>query len=202
MKAHMQERRIFGGKSASCSKNTDTSSNAEKVRRKRKNSIVYSKAPIVFLKEPKVTVKRFSCFSKTGYDSRMEKQNQDSIILRPGVSGNDSYYLFGVADGHGHYGREVSGIIKEKYPVLFERNLKSLSCDLMQSLKSQDVSKIFAITSTQLDDWISKEIPDIELSGSTCVIVYINEEEMYTANIGDSRAILGKLKGYKGTFIS
>jgi serine/threonine protein phosphatase PrpC len=119
----------------------------------------------------------------------MAKQNQDSFIVHPKIMGSYSHHLFGVADGHGQYGKEVSTIIKQRYPHLFEKNIRI-----------QSIPEAFKITSAQVNTLIDKEIEDIEFSGSTCVIVYINDQELYTANIGDSRAIIGTYEVGKSNF--
>lgn len=108
------------------------------------------------------------------------KQNQDSFIVYPKVLGSYTQHLFGVADGHGQYGKEVSNVVKQYYPELFEANLKL-----------QSIPEAFVMTSSQIDKLIRREVQDIEFSGTTCVIVYIHNQELYTANVGDSRAILG-----------
>ena len=43
---------------------------------------------------------------------------------------------------------------------------------------------------------------DTTFSGSTTVLVLILENSIYTANIGDSRAVLAKLKQENHTFFS
>ena len=116
----------------------------------------------------------------------MAKQNQDSFIVHPKIMGSYSHHLFGVADGHGQYGKEAAAIIKQCYPTLFEENLKL-----------QSIVEAFETTSAQVNGLIEKEIEDIEFSGSTCVVVYINDQELYTANIGDSRAIIGTYEAGK-----
>jgi len=127
----------------------------------------------------KVLVTKYAFYSKVGYIPETTKQNQDAFIVHPKVLGNYTQHLFGVADGHGQYGKEVSTLVKQHYSTLFEANLKLMS-----------VVDAFVVSSEQLDKIIKQKIVDIDFSGTTCVIVYIHDQELYTANIGDSRAIL------------
>lgn len=127
-----------------------------------------------------MVVTKYAFYSKVGRIPDAAKQNQDSFIVYPKLMGSYAHHLFGVADGHGQYGKEASSVVKQRYPGLFEENLKS-----------QSVADAFAITSAQVNECIEKELDDIEFSGTTCVMVYINDQELFTGNIGDSRAILG-----------
>jgi serine/threonine protein phosphatase PrpC len=48
------------------------------------------------------------------------KVNQDAYILAPCLEGEDTIHkhMFGVCDGHGQLGHEVSRYIKERLPVV------------------------------------------------------------------------------------
>ncbi len=50
------------------------------------------------------------------------KQNQDSFILHPNFRKSGQAHLFGVCDGHGHQGREVSNFVKQVLPTALEQN--------------------------------------------------------------------------------
>jgi serine/threonine protein phosphatase PrpC len=49
-----------------------------------------------------------------------------------------------------------------------------------------------ALTQTyrNLNSAITASVPNVELSGSTCVIVLVYGQELYVANVGDSRAVI------------
>lgn len=115
--------------------------------------------------------------------SNPNKQNQDSFIVNPKLGGSYSRHLFGVADGHGQFGKEVSSLVKEKYPIFLAENLKSFNI-------TDSLVKAFGQASAA----INENINDIEFSGSTTVMVYIDGQDLYTANVGDSRAILGSFE--------
>jgi hypothetical protein len=73
--------------------------------------------------------KKIKCMhdlSKTGLSGDDKKVNQDNyFIFKNFVQGFD-YIFMGVCDGHGYYGHEVSGYIKE-----------NLSMDLNHMIKAQ-----------------------------------------------------------------
>jgi serine/threonine protein phosphatase PrpC len=45
------------------------------------------------------------------------------------VSGYPSLHFFGVCDGHGQYGRDVSTFVKNSLPVVIEKNYKRINPD-------------------------------------------------------------------------
>ncbi len=64
-----------------------------------------------------VLVTKYAYYSKVGsIPNNPYKQNQDSFIVCPKIGGHYSQHLFGVADGHGVYGKEVSSLVKQKLP--------------------------------------------------------------------------------------
>jgi serine/threonine protein phosphatase PrpC len=62
-------------------------------------------------------VTKYAYYSKVGsMPNNPGKQNQDSFIVHPKLKGNYYQHLFGIADGHGQYGREVSSTVKQHFP--------------------------------------------------------------------------------------
>ena len=179
---------LLGIKSENHSKKQSLNSSIDKLFKNKRGSL--GNPPTEKLKitkqQEKIVVTKYAFYSKVGKIPDTNKPNQDSFIVHPKIMGSYSHHLFGVADGHGQYGKEVSTVVKQSYPKLFEENLKS-----------QSIPKAFEITSFQVNDLIEKEVEDIEFSGTTCVMVYINDQELYTANIGDSRAIFGIIENGK-----
>ena len=126
-------------------------------------------------------VKRYAYYSLAGrIEKGTPKINQDSLIIRPRITGNDKDHLFGVADGHGQYGKEVSSLLQNKLPNIIRANLRECKSvpDVMR--------KAFYIANEE----VKTNVQNVELSGSTCVVVLIKGQELYTANVGDSRAII------------
>ncbi|CAD8089739.1 unnamed protein product [Paramecium primaurelia] len=111
------------------------------------------------------------------------KINQDSAIVCPKLLENIGYKLFAVSDGHGLNGHHVSNFIKQTLPKHLHNQLE----DNHEDIKIQ-ISRAF--TNTNREIWNSNT--DTNLSGSTTALVLIKKDIIYTANVGDSRAILCK----------
>jgi serine/threonine protein phosphatase PrpC len=62
-------------------------------------------------------VTKFSFATKTGFlASNPGKVNQDSYITVPHFCGKKFAHFFGVCDGHGQNGHDVSGQLKTRLP--------------------------------------------------------------------------------------
>ena len=106
----------------------------------------------------------------------LSKENQDSLIIKP-FSDHDTS-IFGVCDGHGQYGKEISNFIALTLPNL---------------LKTQALSPPVLYNSIKtIENSLCKSHIDTSYSGSTLVLCCINKNILFTVNIGDSRAILIK----------
>ena len=88
-------------------------------------------------------------------------------------------HLFGVADGHGPHGHIVSNFIKVMLPVLIKRNN---NLPMSQLLKDS--------FETLHKDLGARYICNPEFSGSTLCVILMQGHTLFTANSGDSRAIL------------
>ena len=95
----------------------------------------------------------------------------------------------GVCDGHGYYGHEVSGYIKENLPMDLNHMIKNQKLDLLKDDLAPIIKKTFIVENKSL--LRNKQI-NSDLSGSTCVSVIYTPEKLIIANIGDSRVVLGK----------
>ena len=135
--------------------------------------------------------KKIKCMhdlSKTGLSGDDKKVNQDNyFIFKNFVQGFD-YIFMGVCDGHGYYGHEVSGYIKENLPMDLNHMIKAQKLDVLKDDLSPIIKKAFILENKSL--LRNKQI-DSDLSGSTCVSVIYTPEKLIIANLGDSRCILG-----------
>lgn len=89
-------------------------------------------------------------------------------------------HYFGVCDGHGQNGREVSNFLKMRLPVLMAKGIASNPNNIPEAFRSSYVS-----ANTELDH----QAFDPSLSGSTCCTVIFNGTKILCGNAGDSRAI-------------
>lgn len=99
------------------------------------------------------------------------------------------YITYIYSDGHGAVGQEVSGFLKENLPNELNTALKSSKKDINRDDLSDIIKETFYDVNMKLTSY---EMINSLLSGSTCVSVIYTPQKLITANVGDSRAIMGK----------
>jgi serine/threonine protein phosphatase PrpC len=133
------------------------------------------------LKQAPKTITMHSVRSNTGLmPGNPSKVNQDSYIIKPDLNHNSS--LLAVADGHGLNGELVSSYIKERFPCLLNSNPYFYSSP----------QRALTLTASRLNKEVCAKDFDTNFSGSTFVGVLIRGGKLWCANVGDSRALLGR----------
>lgn len=139
-------------------------------------------------------------FTRTGYQGDMQKKNnQDIAIIYPNFQKNKDSYFLSVCDGHGCNGHDVSRFLKATLPINLEKELNEKNLDVFTSDREnvyKSIDDMFCFTNNILNN----STIDTKFSGSTCVSLFMNLTiaKIITANIGDSRAVMGKcLNGSK-----
>ena len=135
-----------------------------------------------------------SCIYKStpGKDSfGKRKINQDLHLVKINMNDIEGFNLFGVLDGHGENGHMVSRFTRDF--ILEEiknntSNIKSLQ-EIYAFLKKDNYS-IIKNTYQKVDEELSKQKFNSNFSGTTCIIVFQIGNNLISANVGDSRAIL------------
>jgi serine/threonine protein phosphatase PrpC len=117
-----------------------------------------------------------------------KKHNQDSYLVQHNFGGVKEQYLFGVFDGHGVNGHNVSDYIKQNLTKNLESRLNSEE-DFNDQKLTTIIKLAFHRTNRELN--YQNEF-DIGYSGSTCVSVLIRNSLIVSANLGDSRAVLAR----------
>jgi serine/threonine protein phosphatase PrpC len=117
----------------------------------------------------------------------LQKVNQDSYILHPKLFGKQDIGLFGVCDGHGEHGHQVSAFVREKLPAAFE--------EIGEEKVREAPEDCIKAAVTQMIAWLGKTRINVSVSGTTAVFALKIGKKLYSANIGDSRCVLGRLKG-------
>lgn len=126
---------------------------------------------------------KFSHSTKTGYiPGNTQKTNQDSYFAHINFANQPDMYLFGVFDGHGFYGGEVSGFIKQRLPSLLAEHEEILT----------NPKKALSNSIHKCNLELSQINLDVKFSGSTLIVVLIKGNILYCANVGDSRALLAR----------
>lgn len=78
-------------------------------------------------------VEQFAFKTRTGFIPQMRKTNQDSYFVTKDFAGIKGLWSFGVMDGHGIQGHQVSGYVKTQLPLIMTKMLKGSSLDDMNS---------------------------------------------------------------------
>lgn len=122
-----------------------------------------------------------------------EAPNQDSFLI---LKVEDRYALYGVFDGHGRKGHDVSNFVKDLLPkVLFSQ--VEVEDDPHEALL-----QTFAKVQSLIEKATALKTVDASRSGTTCSVVLhvISQKVLYIAHVGDSRVVLGRrLKNEDGT---
>lgn len=113
-----------------------------------------------------------------------ESPNQDDFC----IYSTDCISIFGVFDGHGPYGHDISNYVRCRLPETVVRD-KRFRDDPKQALKDG-----FKTTHDRcVEDSIKYGSTfDCALSGTTATVALIREGSLYIANVGDSRAVLAR----------
>ena len=125
-------------------------------------------------------------------ENEIEKINQDNLFKIKYEDLNLSFY--GVCDGHGPYGHLVSNFIKTNLPIILYQNLCSnIQKNMIDSNYNNIIVKSLKDSFSQADYKLKHNSNiNIDLSGTTCISILFNNNQIIMANIGDSRAIKGQ----------
>lgn len=109
------------------------------------------------------------------------KVNQDAYFEHHSIRGTDMKF-FGVCDGHGHFGHDVSGYVKSRLPALLTED---------QNLFINNKHAIGSAVCKLSYDLMQSGI-DANFSGTTLISVLMDNKKLWCANCGDSRALLAR----------
>lgn len=117
--------------------------------------------------------------------SAPDKANQDAYAISTNFAQKDSNALFGVFDGHGEYGDQCSGFVRDKLPSLLSQAIAQMPHDPNPALTK-------AHTTCNRNMNKSRKVQN-DWSGTTACTMYLNGEKgkIVVCNIGDSRIVIG-----------
>ena len=127
----------------------------------------------------------------------VKKTNQDNFFIYKNFLNSPTNIFLGVCDGHGMFGHVISGYIVNHLP----QNLnESFVKENVKSFSSKDdfakVKDILSITFVQTNiNLANDDKVDSTFSGTTCSSLLLCPEKIISANVGDSRCVLGKFDG-------
>ena len=147
-------------------------------------------------KESKKIV-RIESICKKGFSGPgVKKTNQDNFFIYNNFLNNSNNIFMGVCDGHGSCGHDVSAYLVNNLPQNLNANLLKEQYEDITKINLDEISKFicssFVETNTNLsnDDRV-----DSTFSGTTCSALIYSPERIISANVGDSRCVLGKFDG-------
>ena len=168
-------------------KNLDDKKNEEKIEPNVKPLDLASK-----------TIYRMESICKKGFAGPgVKKTNQDNFfIYKNFLDSPDKIYL-GVCDGHGMYGQDISGYLVNNLPQNLNNALLKDDIKMLSSQKDfPQISNIISLTFVQTNiNLVNDDKVDSTFSGTTCSSLLFCPEKLISANVGDSRCVLGKFDG-------
>jgi len=120
------------------------------------------------------------------YPDKPAHINQDAMATHAEFCGRPGELFMGVFDGHGPYGDVASTLAKELVPMHMER-LHSESHD--QDEVGADFEQAFLRANSEI---LAKMGEQSNFSGTTGIAALLIDDVLHVANVGDSRAIMGK----------
>ena len=144
------------------------------------------------------TIFRIDSICKKGFAGPgVKKTNQDNFFIYKNFLDSPDHIFLGVCDGHGMFGHDVSGYLVNQLPqnlntALLKNNIKSITSPLDFPLISNVTSLTFVQTNINL---VNDDKVDSTFSGTTCSSLIFCPQKIISANVGDSRCVLGKFDG-------
>lgn len=128
--------------------------------------------------------------SRTGWEPiRAIKENQDCLVALAPWGPASRYNLFAALDGHGRHGHHCAIFIAQKVVSFLNRVLVPDS-DRQTIANAMHRSIVYAERKLEHP----AVTYDFHVSGSTGVFVLVHDATLYCANVGDSRALVGREK--------
>ena len=127
----------------------------------------------------------------------VKKINQDNFFIYKNFLDSPDIIFLGVCDGHGMFGQDVSGYLVNHLPqnlnnAFLKENIKSISAQKDYEQITSVMSLTFVQTNINL---VNDDKVDSTFSGTTCSSLLFCPEKIITANVGDSRCVMGKFDG-------
>lgn len=117
--------------------------------------------------------------------------NQDSMSA---LVIEDTLALYGVYDGHGPHGHDVSEFVCRTLPRLFFEELEKQAT----AGQERNVEQAFHACFTDCQALIEEKLAKVaQMSGTTCTMAFhdLKTNQCWMAHVGDSRSILGTADG-------
>ena len=143
-------------------------------------------------------------FSHVGFNGEKDKENnQDIAFIEKNFANNKTFLYMAVCDGHGIEGHSVSSFIKQTLPKDLSNALINTEILTSDKNKKKKIYNIIGSTFIKVNEkLIGIETINSIFSGTTCVSLIYTPIKLICANIGDSRAVLGRYDKKNKKYIS
>lgn len=157
------------------------------VAKTRQDNFANKRQQIKDLSEPELfsTLKTLGIGYACHKGLKPESPNQDDFF----ILGIETYGLYGVFDGHGPCGHDISNLVQQELPsmILNDPNFATSPKDVL--------CRAFAEVHRKVIQCASDGSFDCALSGTTATVVLHRNDKLVVAHVGDSRCVLGRLAG-------
>eukprot|EP00397_Hematodinium_sp_SG-2012_P003649 GEMP01003657.1.p1 GENE.GEMP01003657.1~~GEMP01003657.1.p1 ORF type:complete len:371 (+),score=54.69 GEMP01003657.1:137-1249(+) len=121
-----------------------------------------------------------------------ESPNQDDFFILL----IDDWCLFGVFDGHGPYGHDISSVVHNLVPSYFVHDTN------FPDNPEMAFKNAFLTTHAQCTRQSDQGRFDASLSGTTATCCFLRDDYLYTAHVGDSRCVVGSYVAASGKIVA
>jgi len=155
---------------------------------------------------------RYAYLSQRGYyPDDAHKANQDSYAVTHDFADRKTDAFFGVFDGHGRDGDKCAHFVRDNFGPMLKKGVNKARAELSRSqgepvegveLSKEKIQEVLlkAHTDCNRSLHVSQRVDD-SLSGTTSISMYLhgNRNRITISNVGDSRAVLGRVAGNSST---
>ena len=138
-----------------------------------------------------------SVLTKPGIFEDKEKINQDSYLIKENIFA-ENFNIYGIFDGHGDEGHLISNYISKFFNNYYTNELNYIfkENELLSKINNknkvflEENEKIIRNSQIELDTKLEGANINISQSGSTSVLLFLINDTLICANIGDSECYL------------
>eukprot|EP00516_Mucochytrium_quahogii_P003510 CAMPEP_0203760766 /NCGR_PEP_ID=MMETSP0098-20131031/13992_1 /ASSEMBLY_ACC=CAM_ASM_000208 /TAXON_ID=96639 /ORGANISM=" , Strain NY0313808BC1" /LENGTH=420 /DNA_ID=CAMNT_0050654469 /DNA_START=314 /DNA_END=1573 /DNA_ORIENTATION=- len=130
----------------------------------------------------------YSCVTRPGNDpAKRQKENQDTYCVHNGLGDDEECFVVCVFDGHGPNGGRASHYVRDSLVETWrDLGLGKKTCS------EEEIKTILHNGCVGINERLATSSIDVYVSGSTGILGVIKHGHLYVANVGDSRAVLGR----------
>ncbi|GBG26779.1 Protein phosphatase, putative [Hondaea fermentalgiana] len=132
----------------------------------------------------------YSCVTRPGNDpAKRQKENQDTYCVQSCLDRDKESFSVMVFDGHGPNGAQASKYMREHLlRVWLDLGLGTPMCR-----SEEEIRRILHNGCVEMNHRLATSHIDVYVSGSTGIMGVMKKNKLYVANVGDSRAVLGRV---------